>query len=376
MIRHQTGRASLAALTLAALLSGCSGSAMPATPLPTAAPSATTAAIAAAPTEVAPAATATSAPATATVAPTETSPPAPSATATLAATLTPAATAVPTRTTTITIYRARPGDTFSLIAANADVSMDAMLALNGLTPSSIIRVGQPLQLPPDAIPYEQWPIPTRRDLTPFTTDTPIPGSPEIKLGRDDQPWIALTFDTGYNPEVQREILKVLREHEIKATFLFVGNGVEQAPEVVSDVIADGHELGNHSFTHRSFLDLSREQVIAELRNTEAAVKKVDPNATTKPWLRTPFGHTNEMVREVAQQEGYYVVNWTVDSIDWVDGITADEVYWTMRRAIRPGAIIVQHGSSKASVVALQRIIPELRAEGYAFKTMSEITAPP
>lgn len=313
-------------------------------------------------------------PATATPAPSATSLP-PSATPTVLLRLTPSATPTPGRTTEIVVYRARPGDTFSGIAAQADVDLGEMLALNELTESSIIQIGQAIKLPPGAIAPEQWPVPEPKPLPTFTTNIAIPGSPEIKLGRDDHQWVALTFDTGYNPKVQREILAVLREYNVKATFLVVGSGVELAPAVVEDVLADGHELGNHSFSHQSFLNLSPAEVLAELRDTEAAVKAVAPDATTKPWFRAPFGHTNDTVRKIAQDEGYYIVNWTVDSIDWVEGITADEVYWTISRAIRPGAIIVEHGSSLASVEALKRLLPELLAQGYEFKTLSQILAP-
>lgn len=356
-------------LLMTITLAGCGGTERPAVEAsPTSAP----VAAASSPTPTAP--PPTSPPATATPSPSATPVP-PSATPTPVATLTPSATPTPARTSEVIVYRARPGDTFSGIAAQADVDLYEMLELNELTDSSIIRIGQPIQLPVGAVPPEQWPIPEPKPLPTFTTDIPIANSPEIQLGRDDQKWIALTFDTGYNPEVQREILAVLREYNVKATFLFVGNGVEQAPEIVADVIADGHELGNHSFTHRDFRQLSPDEVLAELRDTEAAVKAVDPNATTKPWFRAPFGNTNDTIRKIAQDEGYYVVNWTVDSIDWVEGITADEVYWTISRAVRPGAIIVEHGSSRASVQALERIIPELLDQGYEFKTLSEILAP-
>ncbi|MDQ4076496.1 MAG: polysaccharide deacetylase family protein, partial [Chloroflexota bacterium] len=287
----------------------------------------------------------------------------------------PSPSAVPERTAEIITYRARPGDTYGRIALQAEIDLAQMMAMNGLTESSIIQVGEPIQLPIGAIPPDAWPPPPLKAIPTFTTNMGIAGSPEIQLGRDDRKWITLTFDTGADPEVQREILAVLREHDVKATFFLLGSGVEADPAVVSDVIADGHELANHSFSHRSFLEMSPAQILDELRRTEAAVKAVDPSATTKPWFRAPFGYTNDLVRQVVQDEGYYIVNWTMDSMDWVEGVTAEEIAWTIRRATRPGAIIVQHGSSRASAEALQQIVPELMAEGYEFKMLSEILAP-
>lgn len=356
-------------LVVAVALVACSQSRPPAPES-----SATAAPIVMAPSMTATTARPTESPATATPAPSATPIP-PTATPSPSPSLTPSTTPTPGRTSEVIVYRARPGDTYSGIAAQADIDLGEMLALNELSDKNIIGIGQPIKLPVGARPPEQWPVPTPKPLPTFTTNIAIPDSPEIKLGRDDHQWIALTFDTGYNPEVQRQILAVLREYNVKATFLVVGSGVEQAPEVVKDVVADGHELGNHSFTHRDFLGLAPNQVLAELRDTEAAVKAVNPNVTTKPWFRAPFGNTNETIRKIVHDEGYYIVNWTVDSIDWVEGITADEVYWTIHRAIRPGAIIVEHGSSQASVEALKRLLPELIDQGYEFKTLSEILAP-
>lgn len=296
----------------------------------------------------------------------------PSPTPTASPTATPTATPTPGPAT----YRLRPGDTLGAVALNAGVSLDALLAVNNLTreDANIIKKGTVLLLPEGAIPPEQWPVPTPVPLPTFVANVPPAEAPIIYLG-PERKQVALTFDTGYNPDINRQIAQMLAERGVRATFFVVGSGVEQYPDVVRDIVANGHELANHSWSHKDMTKMSAEQVRAELLDTEAIVQSIVPTATTRPFFRAPFGYVNETVQRVAGEEGFYIVDWTIDSLDWLEGIRPDEVRWTVARGLRPGAIIVQHGSSEASLAALPEILDLLAQEGYEAVTLSELLQP-
>lgn len=312
-----------------------------------------------------PTTTATSVPATDT--------PAPSATPQ------PSATSTPTNTVTPTpgpaTYRLRPGDTLGSVAANAGVSLEALLSANGLRADDIVKKGLVLQLPEGSIVPELWPAPTPEPLATFTTDVPPQEAPTIYLGRDDLKRVALTFDTGYDPEINAEIAALLAERNVRATFFVVGRGVEQYPEVVADIVRYDHELANHSWSHQDLTEMTPAQVRAEIRDTEQQVQELAPGATTQPFFRAPFGYVDDTVDRIAKEEGFYVVDWTFDSLDWIEDITPDEVRWTVERKLRPGAIVVMHGSSEATLEALPVVLDMLEGNGYEAVTLSELLAP-
>lgn len=263
-----------------------------------------------------------------------------------------------------------PDDTLSDIAAAAGVTADAILAEN---PDYTGYAGSAIYLPPGSTPPHLW-------------TTPPPAVPAIEAlpfgvsgyyisynNRDKQ--VALSFDIGYVPE-NHELMRWLADEQIRATFLVMGDPVSRYPDVVHQVLANGHELGNHSFTHANMLYHQPDDVRAELRMTENAVQAADPNATTKPLFRAPFGAINPPMVQIAREEGFYVVGWTIDSRDWNEGITAQQIYNHVTHSICPGAIIALHDVNPASKVALPSIIDFLRRKGYTFATLSELIFPP
>jgi peptidoglycan/xylan/chitin deacetylase (PgdA/CDA1 family) len=150
-----------------------------------------------------------------------------------------------------------------------------------------------------------------------------------------------------------------------------GRWVDANPALVRRMVADGHELANHSYSHVDFTQLSETAIAAELDETESAVARVG-GAALRPFFRPPFGARNTRVLRVVAAEGYTPVYWTVDSGDWQAGLPAGQVLARVSLAARPGAIVVSHLDSWQTAAILPALIDQLRARGYELVTLSEL----
>jgi peptidoglycan/xylan/chitin deacetylase (PgdA/CDA1 family) len=146
------------------------------------------------------------------------------------------------------------------------------------------------------------------------------------------------------------------------------------PELLQEIVADGHELGNHSDTHPRFTELTDEQIGEELAAVEEWVLELT-GQSTKPYFRPPFGNRDDRVRRLVQQNGYLTIYWTYQVWDWTGDRTAEEVFNYAVDGARNGAIVVMHVGSQDTAEALPMIIEELRARGYRLVTLSELLAP-
>ena len=262
-----------------------------------------------------------------------------------------------------------PNDTLFDIAQYAGVNVNALTTLNAESP---LHAGSTIRLPEGSLPPAQWthPLPTitNMDQLPF-------GVSGIYLGHDNrQKQVALTFDVGYVPE-NVGMMEMLAERNIRATFFVVGFSVLRKPEIITDILRNGHELANHSWSHENLQGMDEAALRYELNRTESTVQSAAPGASTKPFFRAPFGALDETIIRVSREEGYELIGWTVDSSDWVEGITAQAVYNRVTRNVCPGAIIVMHDMSPIVAEALPRILDFLTHNGYAFVPLSELLLP-
>jgi peptidoglycan/xylan/chitin deacetylase (PgdA/CDA1 family) len=263
-----------------------------------------------------------------------------------------------------------PDDTLGGIAAAAGVTVEAILAAN---PDYSGYAGTSIFLPAGSIPPHLWTTP--RPAVPTIDQLPF-GVSGYYIGYDNRTKrVALSFDIGYVPE-NHELMRWLAEQGIRATFLVMGDPVSRYPEVIDHILSNGHELGNHSFTHDNMLTHSHSDIRGELKLTEKVVQDARPGVTTKPLFRAPFGAISPAMVQIAAEQGYRVVGWTIDSRDWNENITAEKIYAQVTQNICPGAIIALHDVNPASKEALPRIITHLRRLGYTFATVSELIFPP
>lgn len=286
-------------------------------------------------------------------------------TATAAATVTPPAAPTQSARTAAGTYCLWPGESFGAVADAAQVDLAELEALN---PNASQFAGSTIRLPASGLPPERWERPTPQIDGP--EDLPF-GNSGYYLGADNRhKRVALTFDIGYVPE-NTERMVWLREQGISATFFVLGISVSRHPEVVKDVLANGHTLGSHSWDHLNFQDLSLDEINEQLQKTQQAILAADDTATI-PYFRAPFGAIDVRVQDIAYQMGYPIIGWTVDSQDWVEGATAELVYRQVTRQVCPGAILLMHDASPANIDALPRIIDFLRANQYEIVPLGEL----
>lgn len=276
---------------------------------------------------------------------------------------TPAATATPLPSATT--YEVRPGDTLYAIARRFGVTVDTLVAANGLADPSLINVGQVLRIPKGSV------VPP----PPPTSPPPSNGGPAtvVRRAATNQKVVALTFDAGSDTGFTAVILDTLKANNIKASFGITGRWAEQNPSLPRRIAQEGHLLINHTYSHASFTGystgdapLSRAQRRDELDRTEAIIKNLT-GATTKPYFRPPYGDYDDSVNADAGARGYrYNVMWTVDSLGW-QGLAVSAIRNRCLAGKEPGAIYLFHvGSASRDAGALQSIINGLRAAGYSF----------
>lgn len=189
--------------------------------------------------------------------------------------------------------------------------------------------------------------------------------------------VALTFDDGpYSPYTE-QILDVLKEHHVPATFFVVGQNVEKYPEVVRRIVDEGHQLGNHTYHHVDLLKGDRKTIAEEIDHTNRVLKTI--TGTTPHVVRPPHGFRDPVVMEIMAERGLKVVEWSIMSRDWTNPGVEVIVDRTTSK-VKNGSIILLHDgdgiASKASriqsVEATRRIIQTLSAQGYKFVTVDEI----
>lgn len=175
--------------------------------------------------------------------------------------------------------------------------------------------------------------------------------------------VALTFDDGPDGKVTPAIVDILDEYKVKGNFFFLGRNVEAYPEVVKKAYNSGHLVLSHSYNHVELPKLSAKEIQIEIEQAGNSIKSVigkEPSI-----IRTPYGETNKQVVEMAQQEGYSVVLWSIDTLDWSQKEASNIVNNVMSH-VRNGDIILMHSDAKKTEAAkaLPELIEGLQEKGF------------
>ena len=179
--------------------------------------------------------------------------------------------------------------------------------------------------------------------------------------------IALTYDDGPNNEYTPELLDVLKEEDAKATFFVLGSKAEYYPEIIQRIIAEGHQIGNHSFDHKQFITLSSTQLQSEINKTNNILEEIigEPPSV----IRTPYGEVTDKIKETVDMP---IILWDIDTLDWKTNSSADKVYNSIISKAQDGDIILMHDIFPICVQATKRVIERLKEEGYVFVTVETL----
>jgi polysaccharide deacetylase family sporulation protein PdaB len=181
--------------------------------------------------------------------------------------------------------------------------------------------------------------------------------------------IAISFDAAWGADYTEDLLKILKNYDVKTTFFLVGFWVDKYPDVVKRIDEEGHEIGNHSSKHPHMSQLSKEQIIAELSGTS---KKIESITNKKVALfRPPFGDYNNRLIETSREMGLQVIQWDVDSLDYKDYGT-DAIVKRVLSKVKNGSIVLFHNNATYTKDALPIILENLRKEEYEIVPVSEL----
>ena len=178
--------------------------------------------------------------------------------------------------------------------------------------------------------------------------------------------IAFTFDDGPHRGSTERLLDGLRERGAKGTFFLVGQEIDDARDLVERMRDEGHQIGNHTWSHKRLDELPREEMIQEIGKTDALLKSVAGEGDY--WLRPPYGFLGQGTENLV---GVPVVKWSVDPRDWESRDTA-KIIRAVTDDVQPGSIVLLHDIYPTSVDAALALIDALSADGYQFVTVEEL----
>ena len=184
--------------------------------------------------------------------------------------------------------------------------------------------------------------------------------------------IALTFDDGPHPELTPKLLDILRQNGVRATFFVVGSNVKAYPEIARRIVAEGHEIANHSWSHPALTKLGAAGLHHEIEDTNAAIESATGRRPVN--MRPPSGAINPRVREyLTKGLNMNIILWSVDPLDWKRP-GAQVVAQRLVDGASPGGILLAHDIHPGTVEAIPGVIEQLKARGYAFATVSQLIA--
>ena len=186
----------------------------------------------------------------------------------------------------------------------------------------------------------------------------------------DGPYIALTFDDGPSEKLTPRLLDLLGQHHIHATFFVIGENVAQHPEILQRAVREGHEIGNHSWSHPNLAKMSDDAVRSQIKRTEEAI--TGAIGLRPVLLRPPYGSITPRQKHLIHDDlGYEIILWDVDPLDWKEpgpNIVSSRIL----KETHPGSIVLSHDIHAQTIQAMPATLTELEAKGFKFVTVSEL----
>ena len=192
--------------------------------------------------------------------------------------------------------------------------------------------------------------------------------PIYSVGRDDGK-VAITFDCAWGAEDMESILSTLKNHNCKATFFVLGTWAEQNPDIMKKIVADGHEIGNHSYNHTHYTAMSQNEMLSDIDKCNKAIK--DTSGISPTLFRAPSGDYNNSVIETVHSKNMEYIQWSVDSLDW-RGLTCEQMLERIIPKTKSGDILLFHNDTAHTAESLDNILTELEKKGFSFLKVSDL----
>ena len=207
------------------------------------------------------------------------------------------------------------------------------------------------------------------DLYKYIDETYLKGEDlekyKVYIKKRSRKAVALTFDDGPNPNTTPIALELLKKYNAKGTFFMVGKAVAGNEEIIKQVVAEGHQIGNHSWSHPLLTKISLEQAKSQINDTTEALKKA--SGQDVHIMRPPYGGINATIQAAVDQS---FILWDVDTLDWKNRNTASIMKEV--RKVRPGSIILMHDVHQTSINALPTVLQYLTKQGFELVTIDEL----
>lgn len=200
----------------------------------------------------------------------------------------------------------------------------------------------------------------------------IPTKRVYSKNREKTKQVALTFDDGPHPRYTKDILKILDEYHIKATFFVIGVNAKNYPEAMEAIASSECEIGNHTFSHLNLKNMSVEEIKNELSKCEEEINQNSKKCSKL--LRPPQGAFDIALENISSELGYDIILWSIDTMDWAHTPAQSIVDKTLKN-LKDGDIILMHdyvSGENTTCEALKNLIPAILQRGYEFVTVSEL----
>ena len=181
--------------------------------------------------------------------------------------------------------------------------------------------------------------------------------------------IAFTMNCAWNADDIDSILETLKNNDVHITFFMVGDWVDKYPEAVKKIYEAGHEIGSHSNTHPHVNNLSAEKNLEEINLSVNKIEKITGHKTNL--YRAPYGEYNNTVIKTAQENGFYTIQWNLDTLDY-QGLTGEEMWNRLKNKLDGGSIILSHNGTKHTADSLDMLIKNIQLNGFKLVTISEL----
>ena len=181
--------------------------------------------------------------------------------------------------------------------------------------------------------------------------------------------VAFTMNCAWNADDIDSILKTLEENNTKITFFMVGDWIDKFPDAAKKIYEAGHEIASHSNTHPHVNNLSYEENVSQIENSNEKIEKITGKKTML--YRAPYGEYNDTVIKAAEENGYKTIQWSLDTLDYT-GKTGEEMWQRMKNKIKEGDIILSHNGTNHTADSLDMLIKNIKSKGFEVVTVSNL----